>query len=199
MAKELRSEWPYLSPDLEATIPAWTVETSHFIEATLGVPQRVAFKAAAEKGGNTLERLDSAADFLGSLSTGLTAPMVRADAANISTAIKQRRTGLVSHLYKMGDDLKAERAAPGAEQCAREDRAREWDDIVGAHLWGRPYLKRFAPGWKAAGAPIAKAAGYPNQSMKGAHELASWYQGKLDYLRTVIDTVDGRSAAAAAG
>ncbi len=73
------------------------------------------------------------------------------------------------------------------EQCAREDQARQWDEKVSGFLWTDPDLKRFGPGWRPAGEPIRKAAAHPDQSMMNPDRLAAWYQGKLDYLRHVID------------
>jgi hypothetical protein len=73
------------------------------------------------------------------------------------------------------------------EQCAREEQARQWDEKVSSYLWNEPTLKQFGPGWRPAGRLIAKATDHPNQSMMNPDRLADWYDGKLDYLRSVIE------------
>ena len=116
----------------------------------------------------------------------------------------QSPTATLADLYKEGDDFRSECAAlPSGslalkarwrliggtpqEQCAREEQARQWDEKVSLYLWNEPTLKQFGPGWRPAGRSIAKATDHPNQSMMNPDRLADWYDGKLDYLRSVIE------------
>lgn len=212
LVTERGREWPYLAPDLEATIPVWVREVGWFIGLILGPAQQSAFEVAAGKGDDELERLESAVDFLGKLSTTLTPQMVRADTRAITEASDRRRTGLLARLYQEGEKLMGECSRPNgrpAEQLAvrlgspvtdqvvREDNAREWDEMVAAQLRGRPYLKQLAPGWEKAGAAIQKAAGHPDQSQMSGHSLKSWYGGKLDCLWGIIQSVSPTPAGSA--
>lgn len=116
----------------------------------------------------------------------------------------QSPVSTLADLYKEGDDLRlicdtlpdgslAQKArwrllgGTPQEQCAREDQARQWDERVSTYLWAEPALKHFGPGWRPAGTPIAKTADHPNQSRMNPDRLAKWYDGKLDYLRSVIE------------
>jgi hypothetical protein len=116
----------------------------------------------------------------------------------------QHRGAALADLFKEGEDFRmgctkvpegdsAEQAlwhlvgGTPQEQCGREDQAREWDEKVSGFLWADPDLKQFYPGWGPAGEPIARALHHPDQSRMNPKGLADWYQGKLDYLRSVID------------
>lgn len=209
LARERRKEWPYLAPDLEAFSPPWIQEVHSFICLILGPAQAVAFEAAARKGADELARLESISDFLGAISTSLTPEMVRADAKGIAEAGDRRRAGALARLHREGEKLMGEcgapdqppteqlavrLGAPAVDQVEREDKAREWDERVSVQLQGRLYLRQLAPGWEKAGKPIGKAAGHPDQSTMSGDSLKAWYQGKLDCLWQIIQTVSPSAA-----
>lgn len=117
---------------------------------------------------------------------------------------RNSRRQALADMFKEGDDLHSECArvpdGPPDEklrwqliggtpqaQCAREDEARAWDQKVSDYLWAEPELKHLAPGWRAAGKPIEKAADHPNQSMMNPAPLAAWYAGKLERLEAIIE------------
>lgn len=93
LARLLRQEWPYITPqgiDLEVALPDWRAKTTDFIAAILGSAHRAAFRAAGT-GANVLERLESEGRFLVGLAQKLTPDAVRAGEAEILEARKKRR------------------------------------------------------------------------------------------------------------
>jgi hypothetical protein len=94
MAKMLRKEWPYITPEgalVQVTLSDWRSKTMDFIGVVLGAGQRAAFKAAGASGDNVLENLESECRFLESLVLRLAPDAIRVDEDVFLDARNKRR------------------------------------------------------------------------------------------------------------
>lgn len=93
MARLLRKDWPYMTPDealVQTALPSWRARTTEFIGAVLGAAQRAAFKGSAV-GSDLLERLEAEGRFLGDLAINLSADSIRVNRTEFLEAREKRR------------------------------------------------------------------------------------------------------------
>jgi hypothetical protein len=134
MTSLLRADWPHITPTgavVEAALPDWRAKTTTFVGTVLGAAQRAAFKGA-DKGANSLERLEAQSKFLNELALGLAPDLVRVGEGDLLRARAARRkhqaTGFLDYNHERPSD--APPRNPDSIESEIDSLMREGIDLV---------------------------------------------------------------------